>query len=290
MGCGGSTARRYATEISDELAAAKARTTELEKENDDLIMRLKELERVANNLQTPEDPFADADGSEEDRVDAQYQAPLPGHVTFQDVVEFEDNSNSKALAAGPPEGSGSMQVAATRDPAVEPIADDGAEVDPVVQTMGNGIATETESDLAMALMPAAAPPAPQSHPANPRRQPRSGGPPPRATASRPTTPAERFDPMLEQLVNRTRVVEALVKEQHYVWVDRVRPALAWLIERVADLDDSLVVRKKKDHAWCYAGSCCLCCRLCSCAKMRKIYSVCLMSTSFCHCDRIAQLD
>eukprot|EP01052_Picozoa_sp_SAG31_P032807 SAG31_NODE_3636_length_4035_cov_2.230691_1_plen_207_part_10 len=175
MGCGGSTARRYAAEVSDELAAAKARTTELEKVNDDLR---KELERVAHNAQTPEDPFADADGSEGDHVGAQYQAPLPGHVTFQDDVEFENDSNSKALAAGPPEGSGSMQVAATGDPAVEPIADSGAEVDPAAQTTVDGIATATEPEsyLAIAEIPAAAPPAPQSHPTNPRRQPRSGGP------------------------------------------------------------------------------------------------------------------
>jgi hypothetical protein len=36
-----------------------------------------------------------------------------------------------------------------------------------------------------------------------------------------------------------RVTEALVKEQHYVWVDRLRPSMAWMIDRLADFDGVL---------------------------------------------------
>jgi hypothetical protein len=73
----------------------------------------------------------------------------------------------------------------------------------------------------MAAAAAAAPSAPEAAP------PARGGARRRAPGSAPSDTAE--------VENRLAALEELAKQQHIVWVDKVRPSLAWIIDRMQEV-------------------------------------------------------
>ena len=96
MGCGGSTARKYAVVVENELAAAKQRTADLEQQNLELSQRLKKLEAAAG-------------GSEEGGA---FGSDDP--ATLSDTYLLEDGSGSEG-----DELSNAATPAGARDTPVE---------------------------------------------------------------------------------------------------------------------------------------------------------------------------